>query len=177
MAWRRPGDKPFPEPMMVSLLTHICITLICDCQIVRYHAGRFTCVSHSSHCIMVSPWIQSSSHARISVHFCSLSNLPYHDYNYVIMGAMAPQITGVSVVIQPFTQAQIKENIKLRVSGLCTGNLPVTGEFPHKGSVTRKIFPFDDVIKIQAIQPTTVKRASAQYSTTEIAPKRFLNDR
>ena len=26
MAWRRPGDKPFSEPMMVSLLTHICIT-------------------------------------------------------------------------------------------------------------------------------------------------------
>ena len=26
MAWRRPGDKPFSEPMPVSLLTHICIT-------------------------------------------------------------------------------------------------------------------------------------------------------
>ena len=26
MAWRRPGDKPLSEPMMVSLLTHICIT-------------------------------------------------------------------------------------------------------------------------------------------------------
>ena len=25
MAWRRPGGKPFPEPMMVSLLTHICV--------------------------------------------------------------------------------------------------------------------------------------------------------
>ena len=24
MAWRRPGDKPLSEPMMVSLLTHIC---------------------------------------------------------------------------------------------------------------------------------------------------------
>ena len=26
MAWRRSGDKPLSEPMMVSLLTHICIT-------------------------------------------------------------------------------------------------------------------------------------------------------
>ena len=26
MAWRRRGDKPLSEPMMVSLLTHICIT-------------------------------------------------------------------------------------------------------------------------------------------------------
>ena len=26
MAWRRRGDKPLSEPMMVSLLTHICVT-------------------------------------------------------------------------------------------------------------------------------------------------------
>ena len=27
MAWHRPGDKPLSAPMMVSLLTHICVTL------------------------------------------------------------------------------------------------------------------------------------------------------
>ena len=26
MAWRRPGDKPLSEPMVVNLLTHICVT-------------------------------------------------------------------------------------------------------------------------------------------------------
>ena len=26
MAWCRPGDKPLSEPMMISLLTHICVT-------------------------------------------------------------------------------------------------------------------------------------------------------
>ena len=26
MAWRRPGDKPLSEPMMVCLPTHICVT-------------------------------------------------------------------------------------------------------------------------------------------------------
>ena len=26
MAWRRSGDKPLSEPIMVSLLTHICVT-------------------------------------------------------------------------------------------------------------------------------------------------------
>ena len=26
MGWRRSGDKPLSEPMMVSLLTHICVT-------------------------------------------------------------------------------------------------------------------------------------------------------
>ena len=27
MAWHRPGDKPLSEPMMIILLTHICVTL------------------------------------------------------------------------------------------------------------------------------------------------------
>ena len=26
MAWRRPGDKPLSEPMLVRLPTHICVT-------------------------------------------------------------------------------------------------------------------------------------------------------
>ena len=26
MTWLRPGDKPLSEPMMFSLLTHICVT-------------------------------------------------------------------------------------------------------------------------------------------------------
>ena len=36
MAWRRPGDKPLSEPMMVSLPTHICVTRpqwVNSCQI------------------------------------------------------------------------------------------------------------------------------------------------
>ena len=39
-----------------------------------------------------------------------------------------------------------KKTSKLRVTGLCAGDLPMTGEFPHKWPVTRKMFPFDDVI-------------------------------
>ena len=39
-----------------------------------------------------------------------------------------------------------KKTSKLRVTGLCVGNSPETGEFPHKWPVTRKMFPFDDVI-------------------------------
>ena len=46
------------------------------------------------------------------------------------MGAMAFQISSLTIVTQPFIQAQIKENIKIHVTGLCVGNSPVTGEFP-----------------------------------------------
>ena len=53
---------------------------------------------------------------------------------------------------------------KLRVTGLCAGNSPVTGEFPHKRPVTRKMFPFDDVIMIrQTSHHYTVRYAAPWY--------------
>ena len=39
-----------------------------------------------------------------------------------------------------------KKISKLRVTGLCVGNSPGLVNSPHKGPVTRKMFPFDDVI-------------------------------
>ena len=39
-----------------------------------------------------------------------------------------------------------KKTSKLRVTGLCAGNSPGPVNSPHKGPVTRKMLPFDDVI-------------------------------
>ena len=39
-----------------------------------------------------------------------------------------------------------KKTPTLRVTGLYEGNSPVTGKFPLKEPVMRKMFPFDDVI-------------------------------
>ena len=39
-----------------------------------------------------------------------------------------------------------KKTSKLRVTGLCMGNSPGPVNSPHKRPVTRKMFPFDDVI-------------------------------
>ena len=47
-----------------------------------------------------------------------------------------------------------KKASKLRVTGLCEGNPSVTGGFSHKGSVTRKMFPFDSVIISYSTVPT-----------------------
>ena len=45
---------------------------------------------------------------------------------------------------------------KLRVTGLCAGNSPVIRwwpvNYPHKGPVARKMFPFDDVIMQRYIE-------------------------
>ena len=43
MAWRRSGDKPLSEPMMVSLLTHICITLPQWVKIIALWPGDAIC--------------------------------------------------------------------------------------------------------------------------------------
>ena len=57
MAWHRPGDKPLSEPMMVSLLTHICImrpqlvkVLTC-CGLVTPHGDEVMacCLTAPSH--------------------------------------------------------------------------------------------------------------------------------
>ena len=46
------------------------------------------------------------------------------------MGTMASQITSLTIAYSTVSQLQIKENIKLRITGLCEGNSPVDGEFP-----------------------------------------------
>ena len=72
------------------------------------------------------------------------------------MGVMASQITSLTTVYLTVYQTQIKENIK------APRHWPLCGEFtgphrwpvnsPHKWPVRRKLFPFDDVIILQATQ-------------------------
>ena len=64
-----------------------------------------------------------------------------------------------------------KNPSKLRVTGLCMGNSPVTGEFPHKRPVTRKMFPFDDVIMMQRSGYRTVKRIYVHLWQTYVTRK------
>ena len=57
-------------------------------------------------------------------------SLPQH-YSDVIMGAMASQITSLSIfILNRSFRGRSKKSSKLRVTGLCAGNSPVTGEFP-----------------------------------------------
>ena len=62
------------------------------------------------------------------------------------MGAMASQTTGASIV-NPTVYSGAHYRKHQRVTGLCEENSPVNS--PHKGPVTRKMFPFYDVIMLQ----------------------------
>ena len=64
-----------------------------------------------------------------------------------------------------------KKTSKLRVTGLCVGNSPGPVNSPHKGPVTRKMFPFDDVIMwsstygLIAICPVIMLEINKLYAT------------
>ena len=52
-------------------------------------------------------------------------------YSDVIMGTMASQITSRTIVYSTvYSRRRSKKTSKLRVTGLCARNSPVTGEFP-----------------------------------------------
>ena len=57
------------------------------------------------------------------------------------MDTTASQITSLMIVYSTVQfRRKSKETSKLRVTGLCAGNSPVTGEFPAQ------LLPFDNVI-------------------------------
>ena len=63
------------------------------------------------------------------------------------MTTIASQITSLTVVYSTvYSDADQSKHQKLRVTGLCVGNSPGPVNSPHKGPVTRKMFPLDDVI-------------------------------
>ena len=65
-------------------------------------------------------------------------------YSDVIMSVMASQISSLTIVYSSVIQVQIKEYIKAPRHCLLFGEFTV--DRGHKGPVTRKMFPFDDVI-------------------------------
>ena len=57
--------------------------------------------------------------------------VPGCHWNDVIMSAMASQITSLTTVYSTvYLWRRSKKTAKLRVTGFCAGNSPVTGEFP-----------------------------------------------
>ena len=82
---------------------------------------------------------------------------PYVVLIDVIMTTMASQITSLMVLYSiVYSDSRSKKTSKLRVTGLCVGNSPRPVNSPHKGPVTRKMFPFDDVIMKNKTEPALV---------------------
>ena len=86
----------------------------------------------------------------------------HHVYYFSFMNFVYPYYSGIEVT-EPFSYIPLfsqphsvlinrlfgrrsKKTSKLRVTGLCAGNSPGSVNSPHKGPVTWKMCPFDDVI-------------------------------
>ena len=68
-------------------------------------------------------------------------------YTDVIMITMASQITSLTVVYSTvYSDADQRKHQSSASLRLCVGNSPGPVNSPHKGPVTRKMVPFDDVI-------------------------------
>ena len=87
----------------------------------------------------------NSSYCPLICHFCGKAN--HTHYGDVIMGTMASQITSLTIVYSTvYSDADQRKHqssaLLAFVRGIHWG--PVNS--PHKWPVTRKMFPFDDVI-------------------------------
>ena len=84
---------------------------------------------------------------RIPLIKCQKRRIRFHHYKDVVMGTVASQITSVSIVCQKVCSGADQRKHQTSASlayGRAIRRWPV--DSTHKGPVTRKMLPFDDVI-------------------------------
>ena len=160
LAWRRPGDKPLSEPIMVKILTHICVT---QPQWVK------TWLSRSKYLHKRDPIVHLTGQAMGCLlwiqHHIYLS-LQWHHNECNVISSHQPH----DCLLNYLFSHRSKKTTKLCITGLCVCSCtdqrkhqsyaslafvrgihrwPVNS--PYKGPVTRKMIPFDDVIMVQTL--------------------------
>ena len=91
------------------------------CHLIRYIGGRVSVMQQKNRVVsadMICTYKTAKFHTALS------------HYSDVIVGAMASQITSLSIVYSTVYLGRLMKASKLRVTGLSAGNSPVTGEFP-----------------------------------------------
>ena len=84
-------------------------------------------------------WLSSSTLTHLCVSCLQWINLAEKSN-------VAVSIVRLGYLFHHFFRRRSKKTSKFRVTGFCEGHSPVTDEFPAQRPVTRKLFPFDDVI-------------------------------
>ena len=81
-------------------------------------------------------------------HYVILSEMYFEHYSDVIIRAMASQITGLSIVYSTvYSGADERRHQSSASLAFVRGIQRWPVDSPHKGPVTRKMLPFNDVIK------------------------------
>ena len=130
---------------MATLLTHICVTRP---QWVKLKSRENSFVQNIRFCFPIV--------LKFCIPYCT-SKPPimrkaflYHGashYGDVIMGTIASQITSLTIVYSiVYSDADQRKHQSFASLALVRGIHQGPVNFPHKWPVTRKMFPFDDVI-------------------------------
>ena len=88
--------------------------------------------------------IVTPQHHRASVWYGLKVSLHWRHYDHDGVANHQPH----GCLLNRLFRRRSKKTSKRRVTGLCVGNSPGAVNSPRKGPVTRKMFPFDDVIMI-----------------------------
>ena len=147
MAWRRPGDKPLFEPMMVRLPTHICVTrpqwvewLLGMATLIKATVGlQLSALNDETICwiFLLVPSAAIVSNYRISINKQSIGDTTVFPYLYSDVTCVLWRLK--SLAPRQLVQTDNKENIKT----------PHRWQFVkrshwnshHKGPVIGKAFP------------------------------------
>ena len=121
-AWHRESVKPSPNPFMTRFN-----------YVVMHHRAS---MSSKKYQLTHNNWFGHN----IMENLCHDDTEPLH-YSDVIMTTMASQITSITIVYSTvYSRHRSKKTLKLRVTGLCEGNSPVTGEFTAQRAKRRRHF-------------------------------------
>ena len=151
------------RPLVSSCVRPVQSTqLLLSCNVLR-HATVFFIVLWFTYENRSDQLTMVANHSHTVHILCQWQVRHYID---VIMSAMASQIT--NCLLSCLFRRRSKETSKLRVTGLCERNSPVTGEFLAQRQVTRRMFPLDDVImklapNLATHHLQTICRVNASY--------------
>ena len=153
MAWRRPGDKPLSEPMVVSSPTHIYVARPQWVMAVAYTIPpNFVMPLLQGHTLHI---IDTLGLVKWGYHSTNLTLPKYWSFSWKTPFNIFIQISMVFALTGEIDNMLTSSNGNIcALLALCAGNSPVTGEFSSQRPVTRSF----DVSLIGALN----KRLSKQ---------------
>ena len=98
---------------------------------------------------------QSSDRWKLSCSCSSVETLTCYStwYSTFIPASLQWRHTSVTIIHSIiYSRRRSKKISKIRVTGLCEENSPVTGEFPAQRASNVQMFPFDDVVMNYALE-------------------------
>ena len=136
----------------------------CKVAVILYIHEHFYVYTQHARYLLFSLWNSNIFHNYIHCHHDMVWSVNHstkhkacHSENFISLQWRHNERDGVSnhqpyhCLLNHLFRRGSKKTSKLRVTGLCAGNSLVTGEFPAQRPVTRKMFPFDDVIMFWAL--------------------------